>query len=132
MRFGFNAFMAKLCVGFLEKDWVDTIRRKVLRMSQSSTETFCNFSQHMQAHNVLLVGTALHFTAEKIQQQLESGMDTSLATRIKHKKVSATVDLVVWVKEVKSVDEMMQQSMCDMCVMVTHEGGRRTGLSKPS
>jgi hypothetical protein len=74
----FTTFMAKLCSTFLPLDWVETICISLLGMRMSRNMKFWDYAQEVHAQNIVLHGMPSHLIDSALQNQLETGLRSSL------------------------------------------------------
>lgn len=102
----FLDFMKEMRANYLQQDWEDQIRNKILTSTLASSKTsFWNWSQQLLKLNCLLRGTSSEFDDAALRNHLEAHLDEELRNRLKHNEARKDKVLKTWINSVRLLDE---------------------------
>ena len=91
-------------------EWETDVRVKLNVLTQSESQTFCDYSTAIWNINSLLRGTELFLDGPKLRTHIEAGMDLTLARRTKacDKKLHLIVKFQLWLDALKELNTDLQ------------------------
>ena len=95
---------------FMPTEWETDVHVKLNVLTQSDTQTFCDYSTVVRNKNSLLRGTESFLDDPKLCTHIEAGMDLTLArcTRARDKKLHLIAEFQPWLDALKELDTDLQ------------------------
>ncbi|KAJ7158997.1 hypothetical protein C8R43DRAFT_882239, partial [Mycena crocata] len=102
----FEAFMLEAQTKFLKASWKSDTRNEILSARMPDTNTFAEWSTHVESLNSLLIGTEHALDETRIRHTLEAGMPAGLRTLVNDKKTGCAniTKYSEWIMEVIVLD----------------------------
>ena len=95
---------------FMPTKWETDVHVKLNALTQSDSQTFCNYSTTVQNINSLLCGTESFLDNPKLHTHIKAGMDLTLARHAQacDKKLHLIVKFQPWLNALKELDTDLQ------------------------
>ena len=126
---------------FMPTEWETDVHVKLNALTQSDTQTFCDYSTAVQNINSLLCGTESFLDNPKLRTCIKAGMDLTLVrrTRAHDKKLHLIVEFQPWLDALKELDTDLQAERAErhseleaMTKAMWNKSHDDHGLSNPS
>ena len=103
-------FLQRFKDAFMPTEWETDVHVKLNALTQSDTQTFCDYSTAVRNINLLLRGTESFLDDPKLCTCIKAGMDLTLArrTRARDKKLHLIVEFQPWLDALKELDTDLQ------------------------
>jgi len=104
----YKEFISELRTNYLPADWEDNVRTQILTLKMDKNVKFWDWCQEIRALNIVLRGTASHFSEVSLRNQLEAALEPSLRLYCVHEKLGKITVLKDWITAVKEADEKLK------------------------
>ncbi|KAG1763847.1 hypothetical protein EDD22DRAFT_1050004 [Suillus occidentalis] len=100
----FAEYMSALRIAWLESNWANKLRKKVLG-SRQNNRSFYEWALDLQNQNALLYGNPSYLSDNQLKDLLDANICDELTVKVFRAKLADDLTLKDWIEEVKSLDE---------------------------